>query len=141
MKVFTPFQSVNCLSTTITRKLIAIALFYYNACHFNGLMWWIMVEKIVKKMLTQTLKWPTLLCCYIISRCRFAEVLVSIHFVFLGVLWLSRDPRFIPGWASFYGAKSRWVDERPYDCMKTVLMVIYTLYVSQQLIRRDEDLL
>ncbi|KAI0239542.1 Solute carrier family 13 member 5 [Lamellibrachia satsuma] len=42
----------------------------------------------------------------------FAEVMVSIHFILLGILWLTRDPRFVPGWASLYGEeKKRYVTD------------------------------
>ncbi|XP_072043022.1 Na(+)/dicarboxylate cotransporter 3-like [Amphiura filiformis] len=34
----------------------------------------------------------------------YAEVLVSIHVCLVALLWISRDPKFIPGWASFFKA-------------------------------------
>ena len=33
---------------------------------------------------------------------RFAEKAVLGHFVLVALLWLLRDPKFIPGWASFF---------------------------------------
>ncbi|KAK2193452.1 hypothetical protein NP493_12g00003 [Ridgeia piscesae] len=37
----------------------------------------------------------------------WAEIMVSIHFIALGILWLTRDPRFVPGWASLYGPEKK----------------------------------
>jgi len=37
----------------------------------------------------------------------WAEVAVAGHFLLLGAMWLTRDPRFVKGWASFYGSKEK----------------------------------
>ena len=34
--------------------------------------------------------------------CRYAEVLVLVMFILLALLWLFREPKFIPGWGSFF---------------------------------------
>ena len=38
--------------------------------------------------------------------CRFAEVQVMILFVTLALLWLFREPRFMPGWAVIFRVDS-----------------------------------
>ena len=48
-----------------------------------------------------------------VSAARYAEVVVLVLFVLLALLWLFREPRFIPGWASVFrsdgGARSSLV--------------------------------
>ncbi|KAI0211250.1 Solute carrier family 13 member 5, partial [Lamellibrachia satsuma] len=41
----------------------------------------------------------------------WAEVAVAGHFLLLGALWLSRDPRFVKGWSSLYGEKSKYITD------------------------------
>ena len=33
---------------------------------------------------------------------RFAEILVLLMFLLLAILWLTREPRFIPGWGKIF---------------------------------------
>lgn len=33
---------------------------------------------------------------------RYAEVLVLVMFVLLALLWLTREPKFIPGWGHIF---------------------------------------
>jgi len=37
---------------------------------------------------------------YVFLCCSFAEFAVMCHFIVLAVLWLTREPEFIPGWGS-----------------------------------------
>lgn len=36
---------------------------------------------------------------------RYSEVVVLVLFILLALLWLFREPRFIPGWASIFPSK------------------------------------
>ena len=50
---------------------------------------------------------------FLVLWCRYAEVLVLILFILLALLWLFREPKFIPGWGSFFeseenGARYFW---------------------------------
>jgi hypothetical protein len=34
--------------------------------------------------------------------CRYAEVLILVIFILLALLWLTREPKFIPGWGHIF---------------------------------------
>ena len=61
---------------------------------------------------------------------RFAEKVVLAHFVILALLWLTRDPGFVPGWG--YGFKKGWVKSYQYDLIIIIdLRVISKLYILE----------
>ncbi|CAH1800554.1 unnamed protein product [Owenia fusiformis] len=52
----------------------------------------------------------------------FAEVMILIHFVALALLWLLRDPQFIPGWASLF--KEGYIKDSTPAVIITILLFI-----------------
>lgn len=39
---------------------------------------------------------------FIFCVCRYAEVLILVIFILLALLWLTREPKFIPGWGKIF---------------------------------------
>jgi di/tricarboxylate transporter len=62
----------------------------------------------------------------LLGRIRYAEVVVLSLFVLLALLWLFREPRFIPGWASVFrssGGASYFSDS------STAMFVVFLMFV------------
>ena len=52
--------------------------------------------------------------CSISTPCRCAEVLVLVMFTILALLWLTREPRFIPGWGEIFETEESGKRYAPY---------------------------
>ncbi|CAH1800553.1 unnamed protein product [Owenia fusiformis] len=52
----------------------------------------------------------------------FAEVMILIHFVGLATLWLTRDPQFVPGWASLF--RDGYIKDSTPAVLVTILLFI-----------------
>ncbi len=71
-----------------------------------------------------------------LARCSWAEVMVLITFICLVALWLSRDPKFVPGWSELFEKKyvsAKLFFKKMLRCCSD-LNLVYTIYYTQMLL-------
>jgi sodium-dependent dicarboxylate transporter 2/3/5 len=57
---------------------------------------------------------------------RYAEVAVLVLFALLAVLWLLREPRFIPGWATIFPSQD---GESYFSDASTAMFIVFLMFV------------
>lgn len=62
-----------------------------------------------------------------LGRIRFAEILVLLMFLLLAILWLTREPRFIPGWGKIFETEES--GKSYFSDATTALLIVFLLFV------------